>query len=250
MGFSDMRPIGFSTGAIAYSHFREALDLLARTDTKAVELSALRFTELKPLTKAALGIDLSQYSHVSVHLPSSFDPGLEEDIVALVEHFPAEWLLVTHPDVIQRWDLWRRLGRRICIENMDKRKPIGQSRQHLLEIFDSLPDATFCFDVGHAHQVDPTMGEAFLILEEFSGKLCELHISEVNSESKHDLISLEAERSFEVVAQLIPKNVPVILESRVAAPDEPLNDVVLKRIEREIRVVRNLLDAPVQVAAD
>jgi PAS domain-containing protein len=246
----DMRPIGFSTGAIAYSHFREALDLLARTDTKAVELSALRFTELKPLTEAALGIDLSQYSHVSVHVPSSFDPGLEEDIVALIEHFPAEWLLVTHPDVIQRWDLWRRLGRRICIENMDKRKPIGQSRQHLLEIFDSLPDATFCFDVGHAHQVDPTMGEAFLILEEFSGKLCELHISEVNSESKHDLISLEAERSFEVVAQLIPKNVPVILESRVAAPDEPLNDVVLKRIEREIRVVRNLLDVPVQVAAD
>ena len=245
-----MRPIGLSTGAIAYSHFREALDLLARTDTKAVELSALRFTELKPLTEAALGIDLSQYSHVSVHVPSSFDPGLEEDIVALIEHFPAEWLLVTHPDVIQRWDLWRRLGRRICIENMDKRKPIGQSRQHLLEIFDSLPDATFCFDVGHAHQVDPTMGEAFLILEEFSGKLCELHISEVNSESKHDLISLEAERSFEVVAQLIPKNVPVILESRVAAPDEPLNDVVLKRIEREIRVVRNLLDVPVQVAAD
>ena len=94
------------------------------------------------------------------------------------------------------------------------------------------------------------MGEAFLILEEFSVKLCELHISEVNSESKHDLISLEAERSFDVVAQLIPKNAPVILESRVAAPDEPLNYVVLKRIEREIRVVRSLLNVPAQVAAD
>jgi len=245
-----MRPIGFSTGAVAYSHFQAALGLLARTDTTAIELSALRFAELKPLAEAAPGLDLSRYSYVSVHVPSSFEPGLEEEIVNLVERFPAEWLLVTHPDVIQRWDLWRRLGRRICIENMDKRKPIGQSRQDLLEIFGRLPDATFCFDVGHAHQVDPTMGEAFLILEEFSVKLCELHISEVNSESKHDLISLEAERSFEVVAQLIPKNAPVILESRVAAPDEQLNDVVLKRIEREIRVVRNLLDVPVQVAAD
>jgi len=245
-----MRPIGFSTGAVAYSHFRAALDLLARTDTTAVELSALRFAELKPLAEAAPRFDLSQYSNVSVHLPSSFDPGSEEEIVSLVEHFPAGWLLVTHPDVIQKWDLWRKLGRRICIENMDKRKAIGQSRQGLLEIFDRLPDATFCFDVGHAHQVDPTMGEAFLILEEFRGKLCELHISEVNSESKHDLISLEAERSFEVVAELIPRNVPVILESRVAAPDEQLSDVVLKRIEREIRVVRSVLNASVQVAAD
>jgi sugar phosphate isomerase/epimerase len=250
MGSFDMRPIGFSTGAVAYSHFREALGLLARTDTTAIELSALRFAELKPLAAAAPGLDLSQYSRVSVHLPSLFDPDDEEEVVALVDRFPAEWLLVTHPDVIQKWDLWRKLGQRVCIENMDKRKPIGQSNQQLLQIFERLPDATFCFDVGHAHQVDPTMGEAFLILEEFSVKLCELHISEVNSESKHDLISLEAERSFEVVAQLIPKNVPVILESRVAAPDEPLNDVVLKRIEREIRVVRSLLNVPVQVAAD
>jgi sugar phosphate isomerase/epimerase len=250
MEFFDMPPIGFSTGAVAYSHFRAALDLLARTDTTAVELSALRFAELKPLAEAAPSLDLSQYSNVSVHLPSSFDPGSEEEIVNIVGHFPAGWLLVTHPDVIQRWDLWQKLGRRICIENMDKRKPIGQSRQDLLEIFDRLPDATFCFDVGHAHQVDPTMAEAFLILEQFRGKLCELHISEVNSESKHDLISLEAERSFEVVAELIPRNVPVILESRVAAPDEQLNDVVLRRVEREIRVVRGLLSASVQAAAD
>lgn len=250
MGFFNMRPIGFSTGAVAYSDFRAALDLLARTDTTAVELSALRFAELKPLAEAATGLDLSKYSHVSVHVPSSFDPGSEEEIVNLIERFPSEWLLVTHPDVMQRWDLWRKLGRRICIENMDKRKPIGQSSQQLLQIFERLPDATFCFDIGHAHQVDPTMGEAFLILEEFSVKLCELHISEVNSESKHDLISLEAERSFQVVAQLIPKTVPVILESRVAAPNEPLNDVVLKRVEREIRVVRSLLNVPLQVAAD
>src|SRR5208282_4899477 len=104
MGFFDMGPIGFSTGAVAYSHFRTALDLLARTDTTAVELSALRSAELKPLAEAAPGLDLSQYSNVSVHLPSSFDQGAEEEIVKLVERFPAGWLLVTHPDVIHRWD--------------------------------------------------------------------------------------------------------------------------------------------------
>ena len=250
MGCSDMRPIGFSTGAVAYSHFQAALDLLAQTDATAVELSALRPAELKPLAEAAPTLQLDRYSHVSVHLPSSFNPDFEEEILSLAAQFPAQWLLVTHPDVIRKWDLWRRLGERICIENMDKRKPVGQSRRDLLAIFRQLPDATLCFDIGHAHQVDPTMGEAILILEEFTGRLRELHISEVNSESKHDLISLEAERSFEVVAQLIPKNVPVILESRGAAPDEQLSDIVFKRIEREIRVVRSLLNASVQVAAD
>ncbi len=245
-----MRPIGFSTGAVAYSHFRDALDLLARTDVTAVELSALRPAELRPLAEAVPTLRLDQYSHVSVHLPSSFDQDFEEEIISLIERFPDQWPLVTHPGVIRRWDLWRKLGQRICIENMDKRKPIGQSRRDLVTIFGQLPDATFCFDVGHAHQVDPTMGEAILILEEFSGRLRELHISEVNSESRHDPISLEAERSFEVVAALIPDNVPVILESRVAVPDAPLDQDVLKRIEEEIRLVKHLLHCPAQVAAD
>ncbi len=245
-----MRPIGFSTGAVAYSHFQDALDLLARTDTTAVELSALRPAELKPLSEAVPTLRLDQYSHVSVHLPSSFDSAFEENILALVEPFPVQWPLITHPDVIRQWELWRRLGQRVCVENMDKRKPVGQSRRHLLSIFEQLPDATFCFDVGHAHQIDPTMGEAILILDEFSSKLRELHISEVNSESKHDAISLEAERSFELVAQLIPSDVPVILESRVAAPDGPLDHGVLNRIDHEIRLVRHLLDAAVQIAAD
>jgi hypothetical protein len=245
-----MRPIGFSTGAVAYSHFQDALDLLARTDATAVELSALRPAELKPLAEAVPTLQLDQFSHVSVHLPSSFDPAVEEDIVALFEPFPVQWPLITHPDVIREWDLWRKLGPRVCVENMDKRKPIGQSRRHLLAIFEQLPDATFCFDIGHAHQVDPTMGEAVLILDEFSSKLRELHISEVNSESRHDVISLEAERSFEVVAQLIPRNVPVILESRVSEPDSPLDDGVLGRIDRELRLVKRLLGAAVQIAAD
>ncbi len=245
-----MRPIGFSTGAVAYSHFQDALDLLARTDATAVELSALRPAELKPLAEAAPTLQLDQYSHVSVHLPSSFDPDFEEEIFSLAAKFPAQWLLITHPDVIRKWNLWRELGQRVCIENMDKRKPIGQSRRDLLAIFERLPEATFCFDIGHVHQVDPTMCEAILILEEFTEKLRELHVSEVNSESRHDPISLEAQRSFEAVAQLIPQNVPVILESRVAAPGEALTRDVLKRIESEIRLVKQLLRAPVQVATD
>jgi hypothetical protein len=245
-----VRAVGFSTGAVAYSNFRGALQLLAHTTATAVELSALRANELAPLVEAVPTLEVGHYAHVSVHLPSAFVQEFEHELLSLVERIPADWLLIAHPDVIRNSDSWQRLGNRVCIENMDKRKPIGQTRRDLLTIFEELPDATFCFDIGHAHQIDPTMGEAVLIVEEFGDKLQELHISEVNSESKHDPISLEAQRSFEVIAPLIPPTVPIIIESRVADPGEPLGDLVHNRIEQEIELVRRLLSTPAQIAAD
>ncbi|MGB8065949.1 MAG: hypothetical protein WCF26_28960 [Candidatus Sulfotelmatobacter sp.] len=133
---------------------------------------------------------------------------------------------------------------------MDKRKPIGRTRDDLLAVFEELPQATFCFDIGHAHQIDPTMCEATMILEKLKDRLVEVHMSEVNTESRHDPITLEAERSFQIVAQLIPEQVPIILESRVAKPGEQLGLEVRERVEREIRLVESLFRTTLQFAAD
>src|SRR5580693_2147376 len=81
------------------------------------------------------------------------------------------------------------LGPSVCVENMDKRKPGGRSVGELARIFAELPDATFCFDIGHARQFNPTMTEAWLILKEFGSKLRQVHVSEVNTRSKHDRLS-------------------------------------------------------------
>ncbi len=89
------------------------------------------------------------------------------------------------------------------------------------------------------------MGEAVLILEEFQDKLCQLHISEVNSESKHDPISLEAAMAFEVVATLIPENVPAILESKIPRGIDPVAQVT-----SEMELVDHLLSIPVEVVGD
>ena len=59
------------------------------------------------------------------------------------------------------------------------------------------------------------MNEAFLILREFKPRLRQLHVSEVNSRSTHDPLSEASIRAFEEVSQLIPEEVPVILESPV-----------------------------------
>src|SRR5262249_5202898 len=127
-----------------------------------------------------------------------------------------QWPIILHPDAMNVPARWAHFGDLLCIENMDKRKPIGQTASHLAELFKVLPHASFCFDIGHARQVDPTMSEATAMLQSWASRLREVHISEVNSQSKHDALSFESVLAFRKVAHLIPENVPVIVESRVA----------------------------------
>ena len=59
------------------------------------------------------------------------------------------------------------------------------------------------------------MSEACSILQRFGKKIQQVHVSEVNTQSKHDALSLESILAFQKVAHLIPADVPLILESRV-----------------------------------
>ncbi len=120
---------------------------------------------------------------------------------------------------------------------MDKRKPIGRTAGELGRIFEQLPDATFCFDIGHARQCDPTMTEAYLILREFGSKLRQVHVSEVNTRSKHDLLSYASILAYREVAQMIPAKAPLILETPVAED----------QIEAEIAKVRKALPLPREI---
>src|ERR1700722_10404154 len=120
-----MRPVGFSTGALAYADFREALRMLDQKEVQTVELSALRQAELVPLLQAIPSLNLSGFQYVSIHAPSRFEANWE---AALWEQLLGEetrgWPIVLHPDAIVDFGLWRELGASVCIENMDKRKPV------------------------------------------------------------------------------------------------------------------------------
>jgi len=213
-----MPPIGFSTGALAYSDFRKALTILGEENVKAVELSALRMSEWTPLTDSLDALDLSAFEYVSVHLPSRMTKEEEQIVVATVRQWDRQrsWPLILHPDAITDWGLWRDLGERVCVENMDMRKPVGRTDRELDLVFRQLPGSRFCFDIGHAWQVDPTMGEAYWILKHFREKLTQVHVSEVNSQSKHDTLSYSTIESFRDVAHMIPPEIPVILETPVS----------------------------------
>ena len=206
--------IGFSTGALKRGNFQGALDLMRGTSMTAVELSALRLRELPVLIEALPRLDLGQYSYIAFHAPSRFTAAEEVGVVELLRRVPRKWPIIVHPDTIHDFGMWAGLGNRIAIENMDRRKHDGRSVEELRSWFERLPDARLCLDLAHAHQFDRTMTEAFRILLSFKGRVCQLHVSELDSAGRHHFpLSFGSIQAFSEIASLIPDDSPVIIES-------------------------------------
>jgi sugar phosphate isomerase/epimerase len=120
--------------------------------------------------------------------------------------------IVVHPDAIGETALYRPLGRRLAIENMDARKPAGQTAEELAPFFEELPDAGLCFDVAHAKSVDPSMAEGGRILDEFGDRLRHVHLSSLDENCHHVPLTEDDESLF---ASLLSRcrDVPWILEA-------------------------------------
>ena len=225
-----MRPIGFSTGALALSDFRRGVAWLEAREVRTIELSALRLSELSPLLDAIGGLNLRRFEHIGLHAPSSFSAEEEPSVVALLDcYVPPSWPIVVHPDTIHDHSLWLHFGAQLAIENMDRRKPFGRTVEELEPVFRLLPEASLTFDIGHARQCDTTMTEAYRILTRYSERLAWMHMSEVNTLSHHEPLSYAAIWAFAEVADLIPETIPVILESRVA-PDSITAEIEKARL--------------------
>jgi hypothetical protein len=226
------RRIGFSTGAISKGDFRTALEILRSTNIRVVELSALRFHELEPLVNAIPDLELGRYDFVSVHGPSSFSSADEPLVIRLLKKVTdSRYPVIVHPDAIHGLAEWRTFGNLLYIENMDQRKSTGRTWHELSEIFRLLPEAKLCFDAGHARNVDTSMSQAAAILERFQGRLGEVHLSTVSSLGRHESFTFLAIHAFREIANLIPEDVPIILESPVS----------WERIESEAALAETLL---------
>ena len=225
--------IGFSTGSLALGDFRKAIEMLKDSCTNAIELSALREKELVTLIDSFDTLVLDQYDYISFHAPSKIKYCTEKElIIELRKVADRNISIVLHPDVIQDIRLWRSLGSYLCIENMDKRKSIGRTTADLEHIFTYLPEASFCFDLAHVKQVDPTMSEAIIMSQKLGNRLKQLHVSDVNSSSIHEPLNLEAIISFRRLAGLINHDIPIILETPITR----------ERIELEIKLASLIFD--------
>jgi sugar phosphate isomerase/epimerase len=180
----------------------------------AVELSALRIQELPLLVDALADLNLDQFTYVALHAPSRFGSEMEDGVISLLRQVPKAWPIIVHPDTIHDFRKWAEFGGQLAIENMDRRKSDGRSADELERWFDLLPNARLCFDLAHAHQCDRTMVEAFRILLRFKQRICQLHISELDSAGhRHFPLSYGSIHAFLEVSRLIPATASVIIES-------------------------------------
>jgi len=209
-----MKPIGFSTGALAKGDFATGLAVqrdVPRID--AVELSALRDHELPLLVDAIPSLDLDGFEYISFHAPSKLQTLDEHAVFELLLGLPDSWPVIVHPELLQTPALWQQLGERLCLENMDNRKTTGRTIAELHALFEVFPEATFCLDLGHARQIDPTMVSAMLMLREFGDRLVEMHISEVGPRGEHLPLGATTRQAFARVVHLVPLDCPLIIES-------------------------------------
>lgn len=225
--------IGFSTGSLAKGDFQLAIKLLSESSANAIELSALRETELEDLINALDNLNLEHFEYVSFHAPSKIRLYSETELIDKLQSVRQRGLnIILHPDVITDYENWKSLGSCLCIENMDKRKPIGRTSKDLEEIFYHLLEAKFCLDLAHVRQVDTTMTEAYLMIKNFGNRLAQIHLSDVNSQSIHEPLNFDSILSYNQISSLIDSEIPVILESPVS----------FDKIESEIHIASLIFD--------
>lgn len=229
---------GFSTGALAKGDFRSAITMLDAHHLEAIELSALRLSELDVLLNALPSLALSAYKHVTLHAPSRFD-GADEAALAskLLRALPFVGGVVLHAEAIIEPRHWAPFGDRLLVENADGRKATGRTLEELQSVMAPLPQARICFDVAHAYQVDPTLIEARRMIRVFGSRIAQLHVSQLDHACAHHGLTHGIVQQFQTLMPPL-SDVPAILESCVPAAE----------IGRQLDLAR-MCFAPQQTAA-
>ena len=179
----------------------------------AAELSAISEPELPGLVDYLRQDPVLPFHYLSIHAPSKLRGDDEqqaiEQLLLVLDRVDA---IVVHPDTIVDADRYAPLGRRLVLENMDTRKPSGHRTADLRPLFAQLPDAGLCLDVAHAKDVDPSMAVAHELLDAFSERLRQVHISSLDENRHHVPLTPADEELFGPVLERC-SDVPWILEA-------------------------------------
>jgi sugar phosphate isomerase/epimerase len=179
----------------------------------AVELAALSEHELPSLLDYLSSGPSLPFFYVSVHGPSKDRELPEPELAARLASLPG-WVdaIVMHPETIEDPAAYRPLGRRLVLENMDERKGGGRTLDELMPVFESLPEAGFCFDVAHAKSVDPSLAEGGRMLDALGARLRHLHVSSLDAAGHHVPLDADDEELFRPLLRRC-RDVPWILEA-------------------------------------
>jgi len=233
-----MHLIGWSTGAILpkgdKANYPLAVELLSDTLFTCIEFGVLRESELPIFLECLPDLDISKFDRVSFHAckPNKL---IEKELLKKIEPVIEKgWPIIVHPDMITDYSLWKELGDQLYVENMDNSRFYGKTVEDMVHIFNELPDASMCLDVGHTRQIDPTMQLCKDLCIKFGNKIKEMHFSEVDVVTcGHKAITSSTLKAFEGISNYLPP-CPIILEY---APMNVLDHTPIENIKTEIEYI-------------
>ena len=230
-----MKRIGLSTG-MYYKFFSSlAPGVIKRCrgiSTGALEICCVGGVSDRGVHLDALDVaSVSGFEFLSLHAPSSQisydDNQASYDILDTLQRawdrLPLNHI-VFHPDTIKDWKIFDRYSFNPVIENMDNRKSYGTQVRHLLEIFDTI-DCGFVLDLNHCYSHDRTMRLADDLLDKFSSRLYEVHVSGY-TDYHNMLYQTKQEEIYRYLPQL---DVPIIIESVCTATYQPMDEFAFVR---------------------
>lgn len=237
------RPICFATGSIwryNYDHNRRMEFLRSRDlGLRGLEITlsysdqVFEFTPSKENLKWLLSL-----SWVSIHAPFGMirEGKVEEQmdrICDLYRQIEADNIII-HPDTLPDPAL---LGKYQGIKFSTENLPPGAniSRPDIERILEKYPGLGFCLDTTHAFRCSPH--ETRALLDEFSGRLTQIHLSGNNNGLSH-LPLQEASSAFMLSIQcLIESNAPLVIELEMGGitPAE-----IYSKIAGNITSIRNM----------
>ncbi len=209
-------PLGASTGYLEpwRGNWDELLRRVVAVSSFAAEFAALSEPEFGGLLTFLTKRPRLPFVYLSVHAPVKAREASEETLVDWLRALPPHVeSIVIHPDTLTDVDLFRQVGRRLVVENMDDRKPSGRTVDELAKVFAALPEAGFCFDIAHAWSIDPTMRLAHDLLDHLGARLRQVHLSSLAG-GKHVPLSREHEDAFVPLLRRC-SDVPWILEAEL-----------------------------------
>ena len=210
---------GIATGALVEGRddWERAIGRVRAVGWPFVELTAIDEERLDALVALfeRSPEPLDGVERVSVHAPVRFRTSVLQ-VVEKLEALP-ELDVVVHPDVYRGELRLLGLGRRLLVENMDVQKAFGRFAPDLRVVFETFPEAGLCLDVAHVWTNDPSLRLGHDLLDEFGGRLRQVHVSGIEADGAHRETTAA---DLDLYAPLLERcrHVPWILEAELAEP--------------------------------
>lgn len=227
-----------STGVLykkVHAVSEEAIEIQRSLGSDAIEIACIRKEDLPRLLNLDAGKNRQYFRHFSLHAPSDIAYGDNAETrlaLTLIEeaHRRLQFdLVVIHPESVRDWGIFENVSFPFGIENADHRKGFGQTVEDLEGIFKKIGCGSFVLDVNHCFANDASMALAEELLDNFYGRLGEVHLS--GFIKYHEPLCVTGQ---EEILRAVPiGNHPIILEG--------VCDDVLQARE-ELEYVREYLD--------